>query len=77
VLNEQLQAALNSRVIIEQAKGVLAQRGDLSMDSAFDRLRSYARNHNLRRTGVARQIITADLAADVLAPHHRAIHPKR
>ena len=57
VLSEQLQAALNSRVIIEQAKGVLAQRGNLSMHAAFDRLRHYARGHNLRLTEVARQIV--------------------
>jgi len=78
VLNEQLQTALNSRVIIEQAKGVLAQRGDLSMDGAFDRLRSYARHHNLRLTDVARQIVTADLAANVLAmPAAAQSTPKR
>ena len=68
VLAEQLQAALNSRVIIEQAKGVLAQRGNLDMHIAFDRLRGYARAHNLRLTEVARQIIETDLAADLLAP---------
>ncbi len=44
----QLQTALNSRVIIEQAKSVLAQRFGLSMDDAFDRLRSFSRDHNLR-----------------------------
>ena len=66
VLTEQLQAALNSRVIIEQAKGVLAQHGNLTMHVAFDRLRLYARGHNLRLTEVARQIVEADLAAAVL-----------
>jgi GAF domain-containing protein len=66
VITAQLQAALNSRVIIEQAKGVLAQRGNLSMDEAFDRLRRYARNHNARLSEVARKVIETDLAADVL-----------
>lgn len=66
VLNEQLQTALNNRVIIEQAKGVLAQLGSLSMDQAFNRLRGYARDHNLRLSTVARQVVEADLAADVL-----------
>jgi GAF domain-containing protein len=66
VLTEQLQAALNSRVIIEQAKGVLAQRGNLTMHVAFDRLRHYARGHNLRLTEVARQIVETDLATEVL-----------
>jgi len=67
VVNEQLQSALNSRVIIEQAKGVLAQGGNLSMDAAFDRLRRYARSRNLRLSDVARDVIEAGLADDVLA----------
>jgi GAF domain-containing protein len=67
VLNEQLQTALNSRVIIEQAKGVLAERGGIGMDAAFDRLRSYSRDHNLKLSDVGRRIIESDLAAAVLA----------
>ena len=67
VLNEQLQAALNSRVIIEQAKGVLAQLGGLSMNAAFDRLRSYTRSHNQRLSEVALRVVEGDLADDVLA----------
>jgi transcriptional regulator with GAF, ATPase, and Fis domain len=67
VLAEQLQVALNSRVIIEQAKGVLAQRGDLSMDAAFDRLRTHARDNNLRLSEVARQVVESDVADVVLA----------
>lgn len=67
VLQEQLQNALNSRIIIEQAKGVLAQYGDLSMDLAFDRLRRYSRDRNLRLSEVARQIIDQGLAQAVLA----------
>ena len=66
VLTEQLQVALNSRVIIEQAKGVLAQHGDLRMDAAFDRLRRYARTHNARLSEVARQVVETDLATEVL-----------
>ena len=67
VLTEQLQITLNSRIVIEQAKGVLAQRGQLAMGAAFDRLRHYARHHNLRISEVARQVVLTDLSADVLA----------
>ena len=48
VVNEQLQLALNSRLIIEQAKGVLAQYGGLGPAAAFDSLRHYARSHNVK-----------------------------
>ncbi len=72
VVNEQLQTALNSRVIIEQAKGVLAQHAGLSMDAAFDRLRSYARDHNLRLSEVARSLVDDDLDPDMMFPAARA-----
>jgi len=57
VLNEQLQGALNNRVIIEQAKGVLAQYSGLDPAAAFDQLRRYARNHNLKLAELARRVV--------------------
>ena len=56
-LNEQLQAALNSRVIIEQAKGKLAERLGLDMDQAFSLLRDYARARNRRLSDLAQAFI--------------------
>ena len=67
VLNEQLQTALNSRVIIEQAKGVVAQSLGVGMDAAFDRLRRHARHNNLRLVEVARRTVTGELDLDVLS----------
>lgn len=68
VVNEQLQTALNSRVVIEQAKGVLAQHGGLTMDQAFERLRGYSRTNNLRLSEVARSLVEGALApASVLS----------
>ena len=61
VLNEQLQVALTSRVVIEQAKGVVAQHSGLGLDRAFARLRSYARNNNLKLSDVARDIVQGTL----------------
>ncbi|UZJ24191.1 GAF and ANTAR domain-containing protein [Rhodococcus antarcticus] len=60
-LNEQLQTALNTRVVIEQAKGVLAERGGLDMGEAFTRLRGYARRHQSRLSDVARGVIDGSL----------------
>jgi GAF domain-containing protein len=60
-LSEQLQTALNSRLVIEQAKGVIRHHSNLTMDSAFDRLRRYARSRNLRLSQVARDIVEGRL----------------
>ena len=58
---EQLNTALQSRVIIEQAKGFLAARYDLEPDQAFQRLRSYSRNHHLVIREVARRVVAREL----------------
>ena len=56
-LNEQLQTALNSRVVIEQAKGKLAERLGVEMDQAFNLMRDYARNRNLRLSDLAQGFV--------------------
>jgi GAF domain-containing protein len=58
VLTQQLQHALNTRVGIEQAKGVLAQLGSVPMDVAFEHLRRYARRNNTLLGDVARRVVT-------------------
>ncbi len=56
-LNEQLQTALNSRVIIEQAKGKLAERLGVDTDQAFSVLRDRARTSNRRLSDLARAFV--------------------
>ena len=63
LLAAQLQNALNSRITIEQAKGVLAERRQISVDEAFTLLRSHARNHNLRLSDVARDVAEGSTTA--------------
>lgn len=62
ILAEQLQSALNSRVIIEQAKGVLGERAQVDVDEAFSLLRRYARNNSLRLRDVAEAFIEGRVA---------------
>jgi len=57
LLAEQLQTALNSRVLVEQAKGVLAERNRIDMDTAFNALRRYARDHNRKLVDLARAVV--------------------
>jgi hypothetical protein len=61
LVREQLQGALRSRVVIEQAKGVLAQTHDVGMDEAFSMLRSYARDRRRPLAEVARALVDRTL----------------
>jgi GAF domain-containing protein len=70
-LNEQLSAALTSRVVIEQAKGVISERAGIDLAEAFSRLRAYARNHNLRLTDVAHAATDGTLNPRAWAPSPR------
>lgn len=60
--NAQLERALQSRILIEQAKGILAERAGLDMEGAFSWLRKHARDHNLLLVDVAQSIIEGKLA---------------
>jgi GAF domain-containing protein len=66
LLNEQLTEALNTRIVIEQAKGMIAQRRGVDMATAFTALRDHARTQNLR---------LADVARDVIDGHHYPATP--
>lgn len=68
VLNEQLHHALNSRIAIEQAKGMIAERAGIDMEASFARLRSHARNQNRRLADVAREVVAGELTPELLDP---------
>jgi len=51
----------HSRVVIEQAKGVLAERNAVHMNASFEALRQYARNHNLKLTELALAVVRGDV----------------
>jgi GAF domain-containing protein len=67
-ITTQLQRALDSRVVIEQAKGVLAQSTGVSMDVAFTALRAYARSNNLNLHAVAVALVERRLLPALLLP---------
>ncbi|MGH9041824.1 MAG: GAF and ANTAR domain-containing protein [Acidimicrobiia bacterium] len=66
LVSEQLQHALDSRIVIEQAKGVLAERLQVDMDEAFSILRRYGRDHNRKLSEVTQAVIDGTLDASVL-----------
>jgi GAF domain-containing protein len=66
ILSEQLQAALDSRVLVEQAKGALADHAHISVSEAFNRMRDYARRNNLKLTDVASAVVSGAIPQDLL-----------
>ena len=71
ILVEQLQHALDSRIVIEQAKGVVAQLRGISVDEAFRMIRAYARGHNRQLAEVAHAIVTDPGSLSELAGRER------
>jgi GAF domain-containing protein len=74
VREDQLQHALNSRIAIEQAKGMIAERGGVDMDVAFARLRGFARNNNRGLTEVAEALVSGTISIDMIM-HTRRTGP--
>ena len=69
LLAEQLQVALTSRVVIEQAKGMLAEYLTMTVDDAFRMLRNYARDHNRKLSEVANNIVNRKIQrAELITP---------
>jgi GAF domain-containing protein len=63
-LAEQMQGALTSRIVIEQAKGVLAEYGGVDMERAFAALRAYARNTNTKLGNAADALVHGEIPPD-------------
>lgn len=76
VENTQLNTALTSRILVEQVKGVLAERWDTSVDEAFAAFRSYARSNHLRLTELARRVVDGTFDTAVIpAPDTTDVTP--
>jgi transcriptional regulator with GAF, ATPase, and Fis domain len=78
LLTTQLQTALTSRVVIEQAKGVLAERHQVDVDTAFAMMRRHARNHNVHLSDVARDVAVGAMTvagADLLVLSDTGVPP--
>ena len=74
LLAAQLQAALNSRVIIEQAKGMIAEYLTVTVDAAFKLLRNYAHYHNRKLSEVASDVVDRRIPSAALGrPHGQQI----
>ena len=70
--NQQLQTALETRIVIEQAKGVLAERYRMGVDDAFDLLRRSARNHRLRVHALATAVVASHETPPEIPPPQAA-----
>jgi GAF domain-containing protein len=66
VLTEQLQSALNSRILIEQAKGIITERHGTTPSEAFTALRTYARDHSVSLAGLATSVLDGTLDTAII-----------
>ncbi|MEU6994966.1 ANTAR domain-containing protein [Streptomyces sp. NPDC046465] len=73
-VNGQLHTALHSRIMIEQAKGLLAARQNITLNHAFDALRHHARSHRTLLSDVARDVIDGEFTP-VIPPARPRAHP--
>ena len=67
-LSNHLEAALQSRIVIEQAKGIVAEHQRIDVDQAFELIRTFARGHNRLLSATARDVIAGRLPAAALSP---------
>jgi GAF domain-containing protein len=67
IVTSQLGAALESRIVIEQAKGVIAEHNNVSVDDAFALLRAYSRSHRGRLSKIARDVVDGTLTTGHLS----------
>lgn len=65
----QLQTALDSRVVLEQAKGIVSEFGRVDVDDAFKALRRYSRDNNLPLSALAAAVVRRALPADLVLTH--------
>jgi hypothetical protein len=66
--NEQLRTALATRIVIEQAKGMLAERFEMDVDEAFERLRHQARSHRMKLHVLAAAVTAREAWAEAIFP---------
>jgi GAF domain-containing protein len=71
IVTSQLESALESRIVIEQAKGIVAEHAHVTVDAAFNLLRGYARSHNSRLSQIAADVIRGTLASEALTESMR------
>lgn len=76
-LIDQLNTALNTRIVIEQAKGIVAERQQVDMEDAFAALRDFARTNNARLSDVAGSVVAGTLKPANLRPTSPMQRPSR
>lgn len=75
-VNSQLQHALTSRIVLEQAKGVIAYAGGLEIDDAFVVLRGYARHHGRKISEVAHEVVNREIRGETLLQLSQSAAPR-